>query len=369
MKKFLIWFIPLISFVFCRSEPIVTYNITLPANAFTTPQISPDNKYVFISGSTETEKYLVICNLNTGEYSRLFDQNNSQRKRKGRGKRNRRMNREETIVGWIMDGGIPYLYTAIDEIKSPTETKTVFYEHGDDPKEYNRYFDSKYPNKPNATLVNSDQNHAWISFINGPYGLYKINLNKSNLPLSKHPIVKTSNKVQAITTWGNKELLLVGQENIYNFYRIVNNDAELVNIDISEYTLIRDPICHPLQDGVFSFIGSNADYQDDKLRGDLCIYDINNTKYIEKITIYFDKDSYGGNRFSQWAPTKNRLYFLKKKRDEISLYFYNYLNGKIQSAGVDENKIKSFVISNDGQYCAILRDSNTDQITVYKLDD
>ena len=178
MKKLFILIIFIKTFIFCQVELIISYNISLPANTFTTPQISPDNQYVFVSGSTETEKYLVICNLNTGKYSRLFDQKSAHQKRKVRGERIRRPNREEKIVGWIMDGGTPYLYTAIDEIKSRTETNSVFYEHDKEPKEYNRYFDSTYPNKPNVTYINSKYNFVWISFINGPYGLYKISLNK-----------------------------------------------------------------------------------------------------------------------------------------------------------------------------------------------
>ena len=369
MTRYFIYPLLIISTILYGDEPVAVYNITLSADEFVTPNISPDNKYIFIIGTTETEKYLVICFMHDGKYYRLIDRNKSRQKSKGRGKRIRRINREEKIIGWIMHGGLHYLYTATDEIKSETETVTVFYEHGEEPTNYNRYFDSQSPNKPDVTHINSDGGYAWVSFINGLRGLYKIDLKKNTLPLSKEPIVRTGSMVQGLSAWFGRELLLAGGENIYEFFEIKKNKASLINIDLAQYTIMRDLSCHKSRDGIFSFIGSNADYQESDKHGDLCIYDLNHNKYIDKIDVYFDDEAYSGNRFSQWAPTKDKLYFLKKNGDEINLYYYNYLNAKVSPAGINEKKVKSFAVSNDGQFCVILRDTNTDQVIVYKLND
>ena len=64
----------------------------------------------------------------------------------------------------------------------------------------------------------------------------------------------------------------------------------------------------------------------------------------------------------------DKLFFLRKDQFEnVQLFYYDLQRDIVERLPINEKRIKSFAISKDGKYCAILRTSNNDQLAIYKL--
>ena len=345
------------------------------ADAYELPNISPANDlFVILASKANEGTFLLLCDLDKPNKppNRLFNAN-IQKKKSRRGKRSESV-KEETLMGWLNFDGVQYLYTVTNDIKSePIISKKYSHAFDGSDLEVFEEFSTSRPNTPNVSRVLKNNDGLLISFLNGPYGYYHyvFDVEGAIIPAPSH--FDLPGPIQSFSQWKNNSIIILeGQENIYHIW--TSNKSEnwaptMIEIDLSEYTILGEANCLPTNNDIFSFTAS-TDNRMKMNQADLCIYSLSKDKIIKKITVHVPSEPFRGTEYSQWSKKHNRLYFLRQDDNEyIQSFYYDMKTGRVAECGIPDNRIKSFTISEQGDRLAVIEYPDGGHVIVYKLDE
>ena len=346
------------------------------ADVYELPNISPANDILIILASKEREgTYLMKWYLDDLNHypERLFEIAVKKKKKK-KGKKTSKTIKEESIIGWLSYNKIQYLYSVTNHIRYDQIISKVFSHPFGDPKQkVFQEFHTLSPNTPISSKILNNENGILISFLNGPYGYYHYSFDMDGLIESRPSYFSLRGPVQSMSQWNNNEILVLeGQENIYHMWistKTNNWDPRLLDIDLSDYTILGEANCHPTNNDIFSFSASSAKMMQIN-QADICIYSLSKGKITKKITTYAPSEPYPGTEYSQWSKKYNRLYFLRQNdKEHIQLFYYDMDADKINKTGIPDNRIKSFEISERGDRLVTIGYPDGGHVKVYRLDE
>jgi hypothetical protein len=178
--------------------------------------------------------------------------------------------------------------------------------------------------------------------------------------------------IRSITATENGQTiyLIIGSETIYEFW--VSSDGgdsfSQLEISIDGYTIFTEIDINPKDPSIISFIASD-NVQSEKELADLCIFNTNGGKEINKLEVFrHSQIYYSGQAYHQWSPSGNDLFFIRSNSDNNKqLFSWNYGTNSVSKISLPEIDIKTFKFSPDGKYLTVISNARNKNMRIYSI--